>query len=373
MHYSKKAPFLARLIERERLDKPGSTKPVFHLALDITDSGIIYTPGDSIGVLPAHSADRVAQLLNTMPLSPSTLLYLERKDLTITLQEALTCHLNLDKVSKKMLSTLAVCCKHKEDQEELENLSLDDNRCLSVDTLLANFPLDKEKVATFLNALPPLLPRFYSISSSQCHRPGVIDLLIAPVIYETKGQTLHGIASDFLCEEAQINHTPIPIFVLPNTNFSLPQDPKTPLIMIGPGTGVAPFRAFLQVRAKLEGVGSHFLFFGERHKAFNFTYQDYMHELEKKGALSLFTAFSRDQEEKRYVHHLMLEEAKALFTHIHHHNAHIYVCGDAKSMAKDVKSTITQIIEKEGIMSESTAKVYFKSLIKDKRLLLDVY
>lgn len=373
MHYSKKAPFLARLIERERLDKPGSTKPVFHLALDVTDSGIVYTPGDSIGVLPAHSAGRVELLLSLIPLPPTTLLYLERKDLTVTLREALTCHLNLNKVSKKTLSALSLCCKNKEDQQELETLSLDDKRCLSVDALLAHFPLDKDKVSTFLNVLPPLLPRFYSIASSQCHRPGIIDLLIAPVIYETQGQLLQGIASDFLCDQAQLHHTPIPIFVLPNAHFSLPQDPKTPLIMIGPGTGVAPFRAFLQVRAKHEGAGSHFLFFGERHKAYNFTYQDYMHELEKQGTLNLFTAFSRDQKEKRYVHHLMLEEAQALFTHIHHHKAHIYVCGDAKSMAKDVKSTITQIIEKEGFMSEEAAKAYFKSLIKDKRLLLDVY
>ncbi len=378
MHYSKTHPFLARIIERERLDKPGSTKPVFHLTLDISGSNIEYTPGDSIGVLPTHNDKRVSHLITLLELPASKPIHLERKGIHTTLAEALKHYISLDKLLKKTIEALACISTDEEQRQELMDLSqysipARDSRFVSLETILTAFKIDKGRIEILLNALPPLLPRFYSIANSKSVSPGKLDLLIAPVIYETAEGHSRGVASDFLCESASLYDTPIPIFPLPNPHFSLPIDHMVPLIMIGPGTGVAPFRAFLQERTKISEAGHHFLFFGDRHRNYNFTYQDYMMELEQKGLMKLFTAFSRDQKEKKYVHHLMHEEAPMLFEQIHTHNAHIYICGDAKSMAKDVKKTLMRIFEQEGDMTQALAKTYLKELIKSSRLLLDVY
>ncbi|PCI75751.1 hypothetical protein COB21_05345 [Candidatus Aerophobetes bacterium] len=379
MSYCKDKPFISRIIQRDRLDKPGSTKPTFHLHLDITGSGISYTPGDSLAILPSHSSARVETLLDALSIPGTTIVHLERKGITTTLSKALKYHINLSKLPKKAL--LAFAERHSNDEIKEDILSLcrsstkiqEDKRFASLDAFISTFKMPLDLLNPFLNALLPLLPRFYSIASSQKQNPNQIDLLIAPIHYRSENLSIKGVASDFLCESACLETTPIPIFLVPNTHFSLPQDPNTPLIMIGPGTGIAPFRAFLQERFSINAKGENYLFFGDRHRAYNYTYQYYMHNLADKGFIKLFTAFSRDQKEKRYVQHLLLEQARHLFEQIESKGAHVYICGDAKFMAKDVKEALMHIFEKEGALPREGAKAYLKSLIRSKRLLLDVY
>lgn len=378
MHYSKDTPFLARLKERCRVDKPGSTKPTFHVSLDIEGSGIAWRPGDSIGVLPSHSDERVTSLLQLLELDKALLVPFTRYG-TVKLVDAFKHHINLNKITKKAALALAETTDDFGVRNALETLCLDpatfkqDPRFMSLEAFIKAFKPTAEHTLKLLDLLPPLLPRFYSIASSPKKAPGHIDLLIAPVGHDSTSIAMKGVASDFLCETAEIKSTPIPIFIQKSAHFYLPSCPSTPLIMIGPGTGIAPFRAFLQERHSMGASGENLLFFGERHSAYNYTYQDYIQALEKEGFIKAFTAFSRDGKNKRYVQHLMLEQAKDLFEQIDSHGAHIYICGDAKMMAKQVRETLITIISQEGKLPLEEAHMYLKALIKNKRLRMDVY
>jgi sulfite reductase (NADPH) flavoprotein alpha-component len=180
------------------------------------------------------------------------------------------------------------------------------------------------------------------------------------------------VGSHFLCHQAAIESTPIPIYVQPSNHFTLPEDPATPIIMIGPGTGIAPFRAFLQERIASQAPGLNWLFFGERNQATDFYYADFWLELEKQGRLRLDLAFSRDQKEKIYVQHKLLEQKKSIWNWIEK-GAMLYVCGDAEEMAKDVEWALKEIVQEEGKMIEEDARKFLKTMRAEKRYLLDVY
>ncbi|MCB1107609.1 MAG: hypothetical protein KDK76_05905, partial [Chlamydiia bacterium] len=220
-----------------------------------------------------------------------------------------------------------------------------------------------------ISYLAPLLPRFYSIASSPLVSPHTIDLLVSTFTYTHGEKERQGLGSHFLCSAAHLYETPIYTYLQPTSHFILPQDLSAPIIMVGPGTGVAPYRAFLQEREQTKATGKNWLFFGERNKETDYYYESYLSSLEKKGLLQLDLAFSRDQKEKIYVQHLLEKRGSDLWKLINE-GSYIYICGDARHMAKDVTSAISSIIETHG---NEDPKAYLKMLRQEKRLLLDVY
>jgi sulfite reductase (NADPH) flavoprotein alpha-component len=220
--------------------------------------------------------------------------------------------------------------------------------------------------------LAPLLPRFYSISSSLRTHPEHVHLLVALSSYQYKEETRYGVASHFLCNLAIPEQTTIPLYVQPSRHFRLPDDPNADLIMIGPGTGVAPYRAFLQERLHQNAPGKNWLFFGGRNRSNDFFYESFWNLLIEQGKLKVSTAFSRDQEEKEYVQHKLLEQAEQVWAWLES-GAYFYVCGDASKMAKDVEAALCQLIQTQGNLSPEQSKLYLKSLKTSKRYLTDVY
>ena len=217
-----------------------------------------------------------------------------------------------------------------------------------------------------------MLPRFYSIASAQALYPEELHLLVTAVSYQINGHLRHGVATSFLCHDAMIGETPIPLYLQPTRGFSLPPDSHTPIIMVGPGTGVAPFRAFLQERLATQAQGRNWLFFGERHQKSDFYYDVFWVALEKQGRLRLDLAFSRDGKEKIYVQHRMWEKRKDLWAWIEE-GAYFYVCGDGKTMARDVEEMLIRIAASEGNLTDEAARQKIKSLRTAKRYRMDVY
>jgi len=214
------------------------------------------------------------------------------------------------------------------------------------------------------------MPRFYSIASSPKKDPLHLHLTVAYVCYEKNGRKRCGIGSHYLCEEVD-KTTPISLYIQNAEHFALPGTDK-PIIMIGPGTGIAPFRAFLEEREHTNSTSKNWLFFGERNKQTDFYYEEFFNKLIAKNFLKLTTAFSRDKEQKIYVQHKLQEHAKEVYKWLNS-GAYLYVCGDAKKMAKDVEKTLLEIIETEGNFSQEKAKEYLSNLRKDKRYIQDVY
>ncbi len=328
--YNKANPFPAKIVERHILNKEGSTKKTYHITLDLEGSGITYKAGDAVAIYPENSPYEVNELLIALGKSGSEKIVDPRSEKTFTLEHFLKTKVNLLRVGKK----------------------------LSLETLLAKYS--------------PLLPRFYSIASSPQVSPSRVDLLVATFTYTVEGIERKGIGSHFLCDLAEVGKTPIYIYLHPTTHFTLPKNPSTPIIMVGPGTGVAPYRAFLQEREAQKAEGKNWLLFGERNRAHDYYYESYLEALKEKKFLELDLAFSRDQEEKNYVQHSLLKRGAVVWKALKE-GAHFYICGDARRMAKDVTRTLQTIIETHGALSPADAKNFIKTLRKEKRFLLDVY
>jgi sulfite reductase (NADPH) flavoprotein alpha-component len=344
--YTKIAPYFSSLFERELLNKEGSTKSTYHLSLAVEPGKLDYKPGDSIAILPCNHTEDIQRILALIP--NETILH-PKTGVPVEFREYLHKMANLERITTPLLRAT--------------NTTLEDRLSYDVVTFLEKTgPIDPTVLA---KALPPLLPRFYSIASSNKEK---IDLLISTFHYKKGEREKSGACSDYLCHTADIGDT-IPLYVAPNKNFTLPPK-EVPIIMIGPGTGVAPYRAFLQEREK--ETTKNWLFFGERNKASDYYYEEYFTHLECAGKLRLSTAFSRDQSEKIYVQHRLLEESQDIWAWINQ-GAVIYVCGDAKKMAKDVDSVFHKIAEREGSLSPDEAHLFIRSLRKNKQYLIDVY
>ena len=224
-----------------------------------------------------------------------------------------------------------------------------------------------------VDLLMPLLPRFYSIASSQKYVGDEVHLTVAPLEYESNGHKRRGVCTHFLCELAELHQPVVPIFIQHAHNFRLPNDHHSDLIMIGPGTGVAPFRAFLQERLLYaKAKGRHWLFFGEKKRAYDFFYEEDWKQYGDHGHLRLELAFSRDQDFKVYVQDKMFEHGQELFQWLEG-GAYLYVCGDASRMAKDVEAMLHQVIQEYGFKSPIESKEYIKRMRQEKRYLRDVY
>ncbi len=221
--------------------------------------------------------------------------------------------------------------------------------------------------------LSPLLPRLYSIASSHMAHPGEVHFTVSRVRYEVHGRKRVGVASHYLCDMVKEKSTPIPIYLQQTKDFLIPQDNQVPMIMIGPGTGVAPFRAFMQERLARENPSSqNWLFFGERHRNCDFFYEEFWQDLINKNMLTVSEAFSRDQEEKIYVQHRLWQMREKVWQWLQN-GAHIYVCGDASRMAKDVDQCLQNIIKEALALSDESARRFLADLRKQKRYLRDVY
>lgn len=346
----------AAIKERVLLTHPSSSKQTYHVVLD---SPMVYEVGDCIGVHPQNAPHVVERILSLLGAKGHELVC-DRKGLSFPLHRYLLEKANLARVTKE-LYTLVTGFEPPPDLADLE-----------VQDLLSDYPgrISPEALAAHL---APLLPRLYSIASSQSVVGSEIHLTVSLSSYTKRGEARVGVASSFLCKNAPLFEPTLPIYLQKAKDFILPQgSDHRPIIMIGPGTGIAPFRGFLQERLHRKATGSNWLFFGERNRATDFYYEPFWIELHKSGKLDLDLAFSRDQAEKYYVQHRMLEKASQLWQQLQE-DALFYVCGDASRMAKDVDATLHLIAEREGGLTPDSAKSFVKQLRKDKKYLRDVY
>lgn len=368
-------PFSATVAKRYSLTKNGSTKQTFHVTLNIKHSGITFRVGDSLGIYPQNDPILVQHLIDAMKASGDESIIEPRTKKTTTLRTFLTHKANLARLTSPFLKLV-----HDNEPDHKKKSAL--QHLLQDKELLRHYfdehePLDLLKdhaapLQDLCDLFSPLLPRFYSVASSQLVEPDTVDLTVALFTYTHAGEKRHGVASHFLCHLAKEHETPIPIYLQPANGFTLPDDSKTNIIMVGPGTGVAPFRAFLQERLHTSSSGKNWLFFGERNRHTDYLYGNYFDELSVKGFLRLDLAFSRDQADKIYVQHKMYENKKDLWRWLQD-GAIFYVCGDAQRMAKDVEHMLQRIAIEEGGMSLDAAKAYVKDLRAQKRYLADVY
>jgi sulfite reductase (NADPH) flavoprotein alpha-component len=354
--YSKTQPFPAPLLAVRPLNTPGSAKEVNHIEFDLSAAGpsLSYEAGDALGVIPQNCPALVAEILAALGADGEEAVPTKVGELP--LRRALTECFDLNKPAPTLLALLGLPASPPPHHV--------------IDALLAA-PAKPSPLA-FVAALKPIAPRLYSISSSPKAHPGQVHLTVGALRYELGGRARKGACSTFLAERAQALGK-VGVFVHANKAFRPPADPKRPMIMVGPGTGIAPFRAFLEERAATAAPGKNWLFFGDQKAATDFLYADELHALRASGVLTrLDLAFSRDQAEKIYVQHRMLENAAELFAWLEA-GAHFYVCGDASRMAKDVDAALHEIVRLAGNRTAEEAAAYVQALKTAKRYQRDVY
>ena len=378
--YTKENPLAARLLENRVLNKDGSIKDTRHLVIDIAGSGLTYSVGDSLGVYPSNRPQAVDEIIELLGATGNEPVNLPRLTGAVSLQEALTTKLSLSGPTRKILETIAARTTMPQEKERLAALLAPDAKeALEMFLgqreyidLLEDFPGAKLTPQEFVDHLRRLMPRLYSIASSPLAYPGQVHLTVAPVRYESNFRRRYGVCSTFLADRVTRRKTPIPIFVA-ESHFGLPEDLSKDVIMIGPGTGVAPFRAFVQERVATKATGRNWLFFGDQHESTDYLYAEEWKKYLAEGKLArIDTAFSRDQAKKIYVQDRMREAGAELWQWLQG-GAYFYVCGDAHRMAKDVDASLTEIVTKYGGLEPTAAVEYVKQLKKDKRYQRDVY
>jgi sulfite reductase (NADPH) flavoprotein alpha-component len=378
--YTKDNPFPASVVDNRLLTKPGSGKETRHFAVSVAGSGLHYKAGDSLGVFSTNRPSEVAEILRHLGATGDEPVLLPKATAPVAFRDALGGHLALAGPTRRIVETLAAKTADEAEKSRLAGLLAPESKEILtaflderefVD-LLAEFPGARIEPQELVNHLRRLMPRLYSIASSPRLHPNEIHLTVAVVRYETNHRDRVGVATTFLADRVQVGGTPVPVFVS-HSHFGLPEDGARDVIMVGPGTGVAPFRAFVQERAAAGAPGRNWLFFGDQHRATDFLYEDEWPGYLAKGSLArLDTAFSRDQLQKVYVQDRMRENAAELWSWIRG-GASFYVCGDAKRMAKDVETALHDIILEQGGMTAPAAVDYVKQMKKDKRYQKDVY
>jgi sulfite reductase (NADPH) flavoprotein alpha-component len=373
--YGRTNPFPARLIANRKLNAAGSAKDTRHFEIALHGSGLSYEAGDALGVMPANCPALVEELLAALGCDGEEAVK-DPQGRETSFRHALMHSYAITQAPASFVQTVA---QRSADAALLALLDPAQKPALDkhlygrelIDFLLA-YPAVKFAPAEFIAFLRKLQPRLYSISSSPKAHPGEVHLTVAAVRYESHGRSRKGVCSTFLADRVE-TATPVPVFVQTSHGFRLPADLDRPVIMIGPGTGIAPFRAFLEERQATGAKGRNWLFFGDQSAATDFLYREQLEALQSAGVLTrLDTAFSRDQAEKIYVQNRMQQNAAELWAWLEA-GAHLYVCGDAKRMAKDVDAALHQIIQSAGGRNPEQAAEYVQALKTDKRYQRDVY
>ncbi|MYR06470.1 molybdopterin-dependent oxidoreductase [Gordonia sp. SID5947] len=371
--YSRKTPFVTSLARNVRLNGAGSQKDVRNFAFHLPPNSLTYRTGDALGVWPRNNPALIDEWLTATRLDGDEVVDLADAG-EMTLRRALRERLEFAKVSSDLVRFVA----DRTGNDDLRDLAAAGNRARFADwswgrqsvDLLSEHPV-RASTTDWIDVLKPLAPRSYSISSSPLSSPDEVHLTVAAVRYNVHGTPRGGVCSTFLADQAEDED--IGIFVNSTNHFRPPSDPDAPMIMIGPGTGIAPFRAFLHERQALGHTGPNWLFFGEQYAATDFYYRDELTSMLADGLLTrLDVAFSRDQASKVYVQDRMREHGAELYRWLHD-GAHIYVCGDAGRMAKDVDATLKGVVAQHGKLAPSSAEGYVKALAAEKRYVRDVY
>lgn len=373
--YSKKNPFRAAILKNYNLNSDDSERQTNHVEISLDGSGLVYEVGDALGVLPRNDEALVDEILVNLPFKPEEEVPLPNGG-EGSLREALIDHYDIRNLNKNFIENW----QKRSGSPYLRSLVEADDKAAYDDfcwgreliDLITDHPADFEDAEEFVGSLKKLQPRLYSIASSPNANPGEVHLTVGIVRYNSHFRDRGGVCSTFLSDRS--NGVQPGVFIHSNKAFRLPENGDTPVIMVGPGTGIAPFRAFLQERKFSGAKGGNWLFFGNPHESKDYLYKDELEALQKEGVLTkLDTAFSRDQAEKVYVQHKMLENGAELWKWLSEDNASFYVCGDASRMAKDVDVALHKVAQEFGKLSEEAAAEFVKNLKKEKRYCRDVY
>ena len=379
--YSKTNPYPATILVNKLLTGPQSEKETIHVEMELAE-GMTYTPGDALGIIPTYREDAVDAVLKALGFDGSEKVIEPVKGTPgneITVKEALTSKLGIGKLARGAVNQYAKLAGENT-PAGLQALLGTENKAAAEEyvwgrefiDLVTDFPGIVKDPQDLFNILQRLMPRMYSIASSQTAHPGQVHLTVRVVLYDAHGRKRQGVTSGMLGDRAPVGGT-LPVFLDKNDHFRLPEDTNTPIIMIGPGTGIAPFRAFLEHREALGHKGDNWLVFGDQRIASDYLYQEQFEGMHKGGLLTkLQTAFSRDQATKIYVQDRLREASDELFAWLER-GAHFYVCGDASRMAKDVELVLLESIAMGLNGSPEQAAEYLKKMKADQRYQRDVY
>ncbi|CAH0270223.1 Sulfite reductase [NADPH] flavoprotein alpha-component [Peribacillus frigoritolerans] len=374
--YSRTNPFKAEVLENINLNGRGSNKETHHLELSLEGSGLTFEPGDSLGIYPKNDSDLVDMLLMELDWDPEETVKVNKQGELRQLRESLISDFEITVLTKSLIEQAAQLSGNEDLKELLKPGNEERLKEYREGRDLLDFVRDfgswGESAQEFVSILRKMPARLYSIASSLSAYPDEVHLTIGAVRYESHGRERKGVCS-ILCADRLQPGDLLPIYIQHNQNFKQPKNPDTPIIMVGPGTGIAPFRSFIQDREESEAKGKTWLFFGDQHFVTDFLYQTEWQKWLKTGALTkMDVAFSRDTDEKVYVQDRMREQSGELYEWLQK-GAAVYICGDEKNMAHDVHNTLIEIIEKEGNMSHADAQAYLEDMQQNKRYQRDVY
>ncbi|MGW8821031.1 assimilatory sulfite reductase (NADPH) flavoprotein subunit [Paenibacillus lautus] len=374
--YSRSNPFQAEILENLNLNGRGSDRETRHIEISLEGSNLQYEPGDSLGIYPENHPQLVDDLIAEMGWNADEAVVVNKSGEARMLRDALLRHYEITVLTKPLIEQAAKLSgseglrKLLEPGHEQELRAYIEERDLL--DLVQDYGLQQVAASDFVSILRKIPARLYSIASSSKAFPDEVHVTVRTVRYEAHGRNRYGVCSVQLAERLEAGDT-LPVYIQHNPNFKLPENPDTPIIMIGPGTGVAPFRAFLGEREETGAEGKSWLFYGDQHFTTDFLYQIEWQRWLKDGVLTrMDVAFSRDTDKKVYVQHRMLENSKELYQWLQE-GACVYVCGDEKKMAHDVHSALGSILEQEGGMSPEEAAEYLTLMQQQKRYQRDVY
>jgi sulfite reductase (NADPH) flavoprotein alpha-component len=375
--YTRNQPYQSLVLVNKRLTGPESEKETIHTEMEL-EEGMTYAPGDALGVIPTNREEAVEEVLKALDFN-GTERVLDHYKLEISFLEALTTRLGIGKLARGSVNQFAKLAGENV-PADLKKLLGPENKALAEEyvwgrefiDLISDFPGIIKQPQELFNILQRLTPRMYSIASSNIAHPNEVHMTVRVVRYSSVGRERQGVTSGLLGERAPVGSS-LPVFLHENNAFRLPEDTEAPIIMIGPGTGIAPFRAFLEERQVLGSKGDNWLFFGEQRSVSDYLYKEQFLGMQKDGFLThLHTAFSRDQEKKVYVQDRMRENAAELYAWLER-GAYFYVCGDASRMAKDVETALLDAIALGANATPEHAAEYLAAMKKQKRYQRDVY
>ena len=373
--WTRQNPFPGKLLVNQRLSASGSEKDTRHFEIDLTNWGLKFEPGDSVAIYPTNDPMLVDEIIHALGAKGDEQVTAAKTHKP--LREALLKDFSITQPTPKFLKAIVERASaapmlkellHPDRKHDLENYLWG----AEVIDFLLDHPSAKFKPDEFVALLSKLQPRLYSVASSLKVFPDCVHLIVDVVEYESRGRIRKGVCSTFLAQRA--DKVPVPVYPSSAKHFHMPEDLNTPLIMIGPGTGIAPFRAFLQERRAVGAKGKNWLFFGAQREKCDYAYKEDWEKFSRDGLLArLDCAWSRDQAHKIYVQHKLLENAAEIWKWIDRDGAQFFVCGDARRMAKDVDAALRRIVQEQGGKSVDEANAYVEQLKSDKRYKRDVY